>query len=76
MKLLSQMKSGEKGVITKIEGLGVSKRRLIDMGITPDVEVIVRKIAPLGDPMEITLRGFDLAIRKEDASKITVEVRS
>ena len=73
MKLLSQLGIGEKGVITAVNGEGAIRRRLFDMGITPGAEVYLRKKAPLGDPIEISLRGYELTLRKADASMIEVE---
>lgn len=69
---LSDAKIGGHVVVTGIGSLGALKRRLIDMGITPGVMVSVRKVAPLGDPIEIRLRGYELTIRRSDAMKITV----
>lgn len=69
---LSDAKIGGTVVVTGIGSLGALKRRLIDMGITPGVLVSVRKVAPLGDPIEIRLRGYELTIRRSDAMKITV----
>jgi len=59
--------------VVKLEGAGAVKRRIMDMGITRGVEVFVRKVAPLGDPVEITVRGYELSIRKADAENIVVE---
>ncbi len=70
---LSQLKPGEKGKVQKIEITGPVKRRIMDMGITKGVEVLVRKVAPLGDPIELTIRGYELSIRKDDAKYIVVE---
>ena len=73
---LKSLSDGESGVVERIELTGATKRRLIDMGITPGTRVGVLKRAPLGDPIEILLRGFSLTIRGEDAEKILVaEVR-
>lgn len=69
---LSELKSGEHGIITKVGGEGPLRIRFLDMGIIPKTEVMVRKIAPLGDPMEIRIRGYELTIRMEDADKIEV----
>lgn len=71
-KPLSDMKPGESGTIISIEGSGSLRQRLISMGVTPGTRVIVRKYAPLGDPMEIRLRDFSLSIRKKDAAAIQV----
>ena len=73
MKTLNQVKVGETVKVTKIAGEGPIKRRIMDMGITKGVEIYVRKVAPLGDPVEITVRGYELSLRKEDAQMIEVE---
>ncbi len=73
MKTLKDTKVGETVKVTKINGEGAVKRRIMDMGITRGVEIYVRKVAPLGDPVEITVRGYELSIRKEDAKNIDVE---
>ncbi len=73
MKTLKETKVGETVKVTKISGQGAVKRRIMDMGLTKGVEVYVRKVAPLGDPIEITVRGYELSLRKEDASMIEVE---
>lgn len=73
MKTLNQVKVGETVKVTKIAGEGPIKRRIMDMGITKGVEVNIRKVAPLGDPLEITVRGYELSIRKADAELIEVE---
>jgi len=72
-KCLKDLKPGEKGVITKITGEGAIKRRLMDMGVTRGTEVLIRKVAPLGDPIEVQIRGYELTFRKSEAEKITVE---
>ena len=59
--------------VKKINGEGAIKRRIMDMGITKNTEIFIRKVAPLGDPVEVTIRGYELSIRKEDAEKIEVE---
>ena len=64
---------GERAVVTAVGGEGILRRRLLDMGITPKTKLMVRKMAPLGDPIEIHIRGYELTLRKEDAAKITVE---
>ena len=64
MKLLSQLTIGEKGTVKGVNGEGAIRRRLFDMGITPGAEIYLRKKAPLGDPIEITLRGYELTLRK------------
>ncbi len=73
MKTLKQVAIGETAKVVKIHGEGALKRRIMDMGITKGVEIYVRKVAPLGDPIEVTLRGYELSIRKADADKIEVE---
>lgn len=71
-RTLDRLKAGESGVVINVGGEGAIRRRLLDMGITPGTRIMIRKIAPLGDPIEIFLRSFELTIRKEDAKKITV----
>lgn len=71
--LLNETNIGDKVVVKKINGEGAIRRRLFDMGITPNCEIIVRKKAPLGDPIEITLRGYELTLRKAEASVVEVE---
>ena len=73
MKTLRQAKIGETVKIVKLHGEGAIKRRIMDMGLTKGVEVYVRKVAPLGDPIEITVRGYELYLRKADAEMIEVE---
>lgn len=73
MKTLKEIKVGQSAIVRKIHGDGALKRRIMDMGITKSVEVYVRKVAPLGDPVEITVRGYELSIRKADAELIEVE---
>ena len=73
-KRLSAFKIGETGLITKIEGEGRIRRRLFDMGVTPTAEVLLRKKAPLGDPLEIKIRGYELTLRKNEASFVVMEV--
>ena len=70
---LGDAKVGSTVVVTKIEGDSAYKRRIMDMGITKGVEIYIRKVAPLGDPVEITVRGYELSLRKADADMITVE---
>ena len=76
MKTLKDLKIGESGKIVKIGAVGDVKRRFMDMGITRGVTVKVIKIAPLGDPIEIEVRGYNLSVRKDDASKIDIEVQA
>ena len=73
MKTLKDIKVGEHAVIEKLHGEGALKRRIMDMGITKGVTIHVRKVAPLGDPMELNLRGYELSLRKADAEMIEVE---
>ena len=73
MKTLKQAKVGETVTVVKLHGEGAVKRRIMDMGITKGVTVYVRKVAPLGDPVEITVRGYELSLRKADADMIEVE---
>ena len=73
MKTLKQAKIGETVKVVKLHGEGAVKRRIMDMGITRGVEVYVRKVAPLGDPIEVTVRSYELSIRKADAEMIEVE---
>lgn len=69
---LRDLRPGQSGIVTYLEVSGALKRRLIDMGITPGVQIFVRKEAPLGDPIEINLRGYELSIRKKDAQNIKI----
>ena len=73
MKTLRDAKIGETVMVKKLTGEGAVKRRIMDMGITRGIEVYVRKVAPLGDPVEVTVRGYELSIRKADAEMIEVE---
>jgi len=70
---LDQLKTGSRGVIKSIGGEGALRRRLLDMGLTPNTTVMVRKVAPLGDPIELHLRNYELTIRQEDAKKIEIQ---
>ena len=72
MKTLKDIKVGEHVVIEKLHGEGALKRRIMDMGLTKGTEVYVRKVAPLGDPMELTVRGYELSVRRGDAELIEV----
>lgn len=72
MKTLKETKPGETVTVMKLTGEGATKRRIMDMGLTKGTVVTVRKVAPLGDPVEITVRGYELSIRKEDGEKIFV----
>lgn len=73
MRNLKEIPCGETVKVVKISGQGPIKRRIMDMGITKGVDVFVRKVAPLGDPIEVTVRGYELSIRKMDAEMIEVE---
>lgn len=73
-KKLVDFTIGEMGTIAMVEGEGKIRRRLFDMGVTPGAEVVLRKKAPLGDPLEITIRGYELSLRKTEASCVVMEV--
>lgn len=73
MKTLKDAKVGETVKVVKLTGEGAVKRRIMDMGITKSVDIYIRKVAPLGDPVEVTVRGYELSLRKADADMITVE---
>lgn len=73
MKTLRQVKVGETVTVVKLHGEGAVKRRIMDMGITKGVQVYVRKVAPLGDPVEVNVRGYELSIRKNDSEMIEVQ---
>lgn len=74
-KLLSDFTVGESGKISRVTGEGRIRRRLFDMGVTPGAELIMRKKAPLGDPVEITIRGYELTLRKSEAEFVEVEIQ-
>ena len=74
-KVLNDFKIGETGKITAVSGEGKIRRRLFDMGVTPGAEVLLRKKAPLGDPLEVTIRGYELTLRKSEAACVTLEVK-
>ena len=74
-KLLSDFTVGESGIIIKVNGEGKIRRRLFDMGVTPQATVVMRKKAPLGDPIEVTVRGYELTLRKVEAACVEVEVQ-
>ena len=74
-KTLEEFVPGEKGVTTAVAGEGRIRRRLFDMGVTPGAEVVMRKKAPLGDPIEVTLRGYELTLRKTEAACVMMEVK-
>ena len=71
---MNELKIGQRAKVTAVNGEGALRRRLLDMGITPHTGVMVRKVAPMGDPIEIFLRGYELTLRVDDAKKIDVEV--
>ena len=72
MRTLKDVKIGETVTVARLNGSGAVKRRIMDMGITKGTEIYVRKVAPLGDPMELTVRGYELSIRKADAEMIEI----
>ncbi len=74
LKRLDEFKIGETGLIKKVEGEGRLRRRLFDMGVTPGATVYLRKKAPLGDPLEVTIRGYELTLRKSEAVLVVLEV--
>lgn len=73
MKTLKDLKPGESGIVVKINGVGALKKRIMDMGVTKGTDVKVQKVAPLGDPIEITIRGYELSIRKSEAEQIVIQ---
>lgn len=75
VKLLSEFTVGESGVIKAVSGEGRIRRRLFDMGVTPGAELTMRKKAPLGDPIEITVRGYELTLRKTEAACVEAEIK-
>ncbi|MBC8585492.1 FeoA family protein [Youxingia wuxianensis] len=70
---LDQLKTGSSGIIISVGGSGALRRRLLDMGLTPNTKVYIRKVAPLGDPIELHLRSYELTIRREDAANIEID---
>ena len=72
LKKLDQIEKGETGLVKSVEGDGKIRRRLFDMGVTPGARVVLRKKAPMGDPIELTIRGYELSLRKADAEMIEV----
>lgn len=74
IKYLNEFAIKETGVVKKVEAEGKIKRRLFDMGVTPCAEISLKKVAPLGDPIEVTIRGYELSLRKDEANKILMEV--
>ena len=75
MKTLRDVKVGDRATVVKLHGEGAVKRRIMDMGITKNTEVFVRKVAPLGDPIEVTIRGYELTLRKSEAENVLTEVK-
>lgn len=75
-KKLSEFSPGERGVVRRIDGEGRVRRRIFDMGVTAGAEVVMRKAAPLGDPVEVTVRGYELTLRKSEAACVAMEVKS
>lgn len=75
-KFLNEFRPAERGVVKKIQAEGKIRRRLFDMGVTPGAEITMRKAAPLGDPIEVTLRGYELSLRKSEAGAILMEVKN
>ena len=73
---LKDVKPGQSAVVKKLSGEGAVKRRIMDMGLTKGAELFVRKVAPLGDPLELTVRGYELSVRKADAEMIEVELKN
>lgn len=73
MKTLKSARVGDRVRVVKLHGEGAVKRRIMDMGLTKGVEVHIRKVAPLGDPLEVTIRGYELSLRKADANMIEIE---
>ncbi|MBO7080057.1 MAG: ferrous iron transport protein A [Bacilli bacterium] len=74
-KFLNEMVQGEQGTVKKVVAEGKIKRRLFDMGVTPGANVTFKKVAPLGDPIEINIRGYELSLRKDEADKVLMEVK-
>ena len=72
-KSLNQLTPGESGVVLRVGGEGLMRRRLFDMGLTPGTTVTVKKTAPLGDPIEVTVRGYELSVRKSEAEHVTMK---
>ena len=72
MKTLKDVAVGDQAVVKRLTGEGALKRRIMDMGVTKGVEIFVRRVAPLGDPMEVTVRGYELSLRKAEAESIVV----
>lgn len=72
-KILRQFKPGESGIVKQVGGTGAIRRRLLDMGVTPGADITMRKVAPLGDPIEVTVRGYELTLRKAEADCVTMK---
>ena len=75
IKQLNELVVGESCVVKKVGGEGKLRRRIFDLGVTPGAQIYVRKVAPLGDPVEITIRGYELSLRKDEAKLITVDTK-
>ena len=73
MKTLRELKPGETGTVVRLHGAGPAKRRIMDMGLTKGVSVLVRKVAPLGDPIEVSVRGYELSLRRADCEMIQID---
>lgn len=76
LKKLDQIEKGETGLVKSVEGDGKIRRRLFDMGVTPGAKVVLRKKAPMGDPIELTIRGYELSLRKAEAALVNIEVEN
>ena len=74
LKKLDQIEKGETGLVKSVEGDGKIRRRLFDMGVTPGAKAVLRKKAPMGDPIELTIRGYELSLRKAEAALVNIEV--
>ena len=75
-KKLNEFAVGEEGIVKRIEGEGRIRSRLFDMGVTPGAQIMLRKLAPLGDPVEVNLRGYELTLRKAEAACVVMEVKN
>lgn len=75
-KYLNEFNVGESGVVLKITAEGKIKRRLFDMGVTPGAEITLKKVAPLGDPIQVLIRGYDLTLRRDEAKTVLMEVKA
>ena len=75
LKTLNELVVGETCVVKKVDGEGKLRRRIFDLGVTPGTTIYVRKVAPLGDPVEVTIRGYELSLRKDEAKLVHVEVK-